>query len=85
LEISMAGHEEELIEIIAEEALVDRAKLDPKATLEDIGLDSVDLVSVVFAIEEKYGIEIAEDAFSRSDTLAELLAKIEALIAAKES
>ena len=81
----MAGHEEELIEIIAEEALVDRAKLDPNATLEDIGLDSVDLVSVVFAIEEKYGIEIAEDAFSRSDTLAELLAKIEALIAAKES
>jgi len=81
----MAGHEEELIEIIAEEALVDRAKLDPNATLEDIGLDSVDLVSVVFAIEEKYGIEIAEDAFSRSDTLAQLLAKIEALIAAKES
>ena len=81
----MAGHEDELIEIIAEEALVDRAKLDPNATLEDIGLDSVDLVSVVFAIEEKYGIEIAEDAFSRSDTLAQLLAKIEALIAAKES
>ena len=80
----MAGHEEELIEIIAEEALVDRAKLDPNATLEDIGLDSVDLVSVVFAIEEKYGIEIAEDAFSRSDTLAQLLAKIEALIAAKD-
>ena len=81
----MSGHEDELIEIIAEEALIDRSKLDPASTLEDIGLDSVDLVSVVFAIEEKYGIEIAEDAFSRTDTLAELLAKIEVLIAAKES
>ena len=59
------GADEELIDMIAEEALIDRAKLDPAAKLEDIGLDSVDLVSVIFAIEEKYGIEIAEDAFDR--------------------
>ncbi len=80
----MSGHENELIEIIAEEALIDREKLNPAATLEDIGLDSVDLVSVVFAIEEKYGIEIAEDAFERTDTLGQVLVKIEALIDAKE-
>ena len=80
----MSGRDEELIEIISEEALIDRAKLDPTAKLEDIGLDSVDLVSAVFAIEEKYGIEIAEDAFTRSDTLADVLAKLEALIDAKE-
>jgi len=79
----MSEHEEELIEIIAEESLIDRAKLDPAARLEDIGLDSVDLVSVIFAIEEKYGVEIAEDAFSREDTLGVVLQKIEALIAAK--
>jgi acyl carrier protein len=79
----MSGRDEELIDIISEEALIDRAKLEPSAKLEDIGLDSVDLVSVVFAIEEKYGIEIAEDAFSRSDTLGVVLAKIDGLIDAK--
>ena len=79
----MSGRDEELIDIIAEEALIDRAKLDPSAKLEDIGLDSVDLVSVVFAIEEKYGVEIAEDAFSRSDTLGVVLQKVDALIDAK--
>jgi acyl carrier protein len=83
LETAMPGHEEELKDIIAEEALMDRAKLDPSAKLEDIGLDSVDLVSVVFAIEEKYGIEISEDAFTRTDTLGTVLQKIEALIDAK--
>jgi acyl carrier protein len=83
VETAMSGREEELIEIIAEESLIDRSKLDPAAKLEDIGLDSVDLVSVIFAIEEKYGIEIAEDAFSREDTLAVVLTKIEALIATK--
>ena len=79
----MSGRDEELIDIISEEALIDRAKLDPAAKLEDIGLDSVDLVSVVFAIEEKYGIEIAEDAFDRSDTLGAVLTKIDGLIDAK--
>lgn len=79
----MSGRDEELIDIIAEEALIDKDKLDPAAKLEDIGLDSVDLVSVVFAIEEKYGIEIAEDAFSRTDTLGVVLSKIDNLIDAK--
>lgn len=79
----MSGRDEELIDIIAEEALIDKDKLDPAAKLEDIGLDSVDLVSVVFAIEEKYGIEIAEDAFSRTDTLGVVLQKIDGLIDAK--
>src|ERR1700678_153435 len=82
-ENSMSARDEELIDIMAEEALMDRAKLDPAAKLEDIGLDSVDLVSVIFAIEEKYGIEIAEDAFERSDTLGVVLGKINALIDAK--
>ena len=49
----MSARDDELIDIIAEEALMDRAKLVPTAKLEDIGLDSVDLVSVVFAIVEK--------------------------------
>jgi acyl carrier protein len=79
----MSGRDEELIDIISEEALIDRGKLDRSAKLEDIGLDSVDLVSVVFAIEEKYGIEIAEDAFTRTDTLAAVLSKIDGLIDAK--
>ena len=79
----MSGRDEELIDIISEEALIDRAKLDRSAKLEDIGLDSVDLVSVVFAIEEKYGIEIAEDAFTRTDTLGQVLTKIDGLIDAK--
>jgi acyl carrier protein len=79
----MSSRDEELIDIIAEESLMDRAKLDPAAKLEDIGIDSVDMVSVIFAIEEKYGIEIAEDAFDRSDALATVLQKIDALIEAK--
>ena len=76
----MSKHDDELLDLIAEEALIDRAKLEPSATLEDIGLDSIDLVSTVFAVEEKYGISIPEDAFSRADTLGAVLGKLSALI-----
>ena len=79
----MAPTDDELLDLVAEEALIDRAKLVREATLEDIGLDSVDVVSVVFAAEEKYGVEIAEDAFKDVSNLGQFLDIIKGLIEAK--
>jgi len=79
----MATSDDELLDLIAEEALIDREKLVREATLEDIGLDSVDVVSVVFAAEEKYGIEIAEEAFKDTSNLGQFLDTLKGLIAAK--
>jgi acyl carrier protein len=76
----MAALDDELLDLIAQEALIDRAKLTREATLADIGLDSVDVVSVVFAVEEKYGIEVAEDAFKDTTNLGQFLDILEALI-----
>ncbi len=69
--------QDELIEVIAAEAQVDRAKLEPDATLEEIGLDSVDLVSVIFAVEDKYGVSIGESDLERSATLGEMVQVIQ--------
>ncbi|HZZ37015.1 MAG TPA: phosphopantetheine-binding protein [Caulobacteraceae bacterium] len=79
----MATSDDELLDLIAEEALIDREKLVREATLEDIGLDSVDVVSVVFAAEEKYGIEIAEEAFKDTSNLGQFLDTLKGLIEAK--
>ncbi len=76
----MAISDDELLDVIAQEALIDRAKLLRDATLEDIGLDSVDLVSVVFVIEEKYHVEIAEDAFAKTGNLGQFLDTLKAQI-----
>ena len=73
----------ELLDLIAEEALIDREKLTREATLEDIGLDSVGVVSMVFAVEEKYGVEIPDDAFEGVKTVGNVLDKVEAIIARK--
>lgn len=81
----MAALEDELLDLVAQEALIDRAKLVREATLEDVGLDSVDVVSIVFAIEEKYGAEIAEDAFKNTLNLGEFVDTLKGLIEAKQA
>ena len=72
--------EADLIDLTSKEALVDADKLKPDATFEEIGLDSVDLVSVVFAVEDKYGISIGEGDLERSSTLGEMVQLIAAKI-----
>src|SRR5579862_8767385 len=75
--------EAELIDLISKEALVDVDKLKKDATLEEIGLDSVDMVSVIFAIEDKYGVSVGENDLEKSATLGQMLTLIETKIAAK--
>ena len=53
--------EEELLDIVAEEAMVDRDALNRDAKLEDLDIASADFVMVLMAIEEKYDAYISVD------------------------
>jgi acyl carrier protein len=77
----MAVTDDALIELIAGEALIERNLLTRNATLADAGLDSVGVVSVIFAVEEKYGVEIAEDSFAETVNLGQFLDTLKAIIA----
>lgn len=79
----MTASDGDLIDLIAEEALIDRSLLTREATLADVGLDSVGVVSVIFAVEEKYGVEIAEDAFTDTANLGQFLDTLKTIIATK--
>ncbi|MGF1503016.1 MAG: acyl carrier protein [Paracoccaceae bacterium] len=51
-----------IAEIIAEQALVEPDVIKPETTPEDLGLDSLGLVEVVFGIEEAFDIAIPYNA-----------------------
>ena len=53
--------EEELLDIVADEAMVDRDALNRDAKLEDLDIASADFVMVLMAIEEKYDAYISVD------------------------
>lgn len=47
-----------VIEIIAEQAVLEPSDVTPESTLEDLGIDSLGLVESIFAIEEAFDITI---------------------------
>lgn len=64
--------EAELFDLIAKEALVDRGKLVREATLDDLGVSSMDLMTMFFELEERYGVEIEGTDLPPLGTLGEL-------------
>jgi acyl carrier protein len=48
----------EILDIIARETAVDRALLRPDATLEALGIPSLDLTQAVFEMESHFDVEI---------------------------
>lgn len=50
--------QEQIISIIAKEAVMDPGDLRPEMTLEELGLDSLGLVEMIFAIEETFDISV---------------------------
>jgi acyl carrier protein len=69
----MKATESELIDLIAKEAIIDREKLVRSATLEDLGISSLDVISMLFELEEKYGVVIEEGDMPQMSTLGEML------------
>ncbi|PLS20698.1 acyl carrier protein [Neptunicoccus cionae] len=49
---------EKIREILAEQALLSPSDISADASLEDIGIDSMGVVEVIFAIEEAFSIEV---------------------------
>ena len=50
--------ERKVIEIIAEQAVLEPTDVTLDATLEDLGIDSLGLVESIFAIEEAFDISV---------------------------
>jgi len=69
----VAATENELLDIIATEAIVERATLRREAALGDLGIQSLDVVSVLFEIEERWGVAIDEEDLPRMANLGEVL------------
>ncbi len=64
---------EDILDVISEEALVDRSKLAPDATLESLGIASLDIISIVFALEDRFGIVLEQAEFEDVRTVSALV------------
>ncbi|WP_313439051.1 acyl carrier protein [Novosphingobium sp.] len=62
-----------ILGVIAEESGLDPAALRPDATFEQLDIGSLDVASTLFAIEDKFGVEIDPDQLNPASTIAEFV------------
>lgn len=64
--------------IITDQLGVDRESLTPEANLlDDLGADSLDVVELVMALEEEFGIEVPDDDVENIRTIGDIVQYIE--------
>ena len=65
---------EKIIDVIVEEGMVERDKVVPTATIETLGLDSIEVVMILNGVEEKFEVYIPMDGeITEARNLAELV------------
>ncbi len=77
---------DKVIEIIAEQAVLEPGDVKMDQTLEDLGIDSLGLVESIFAIEEAFDIQVPFNANDPTDSdfdissVASIVAAVEKLV-----
>ncbi len=79
----MSNIEEDIYDIIADKADVEREKLLREARLDDLEIESLDIVEIIFAIEEKFDIQIpynANDTEMEFETIGQVVDAVQKVI-----
>ncbi|HYA75154.1 MAG TPA: acyl carrier protein [Roseiarcus sp.] len=79
---------DEIVNIVAQKAQIDRSKLTREASLVDLQVSSLDMVDVIFTLEDKYGVELPFNANTNAGdfkTLGDLIDMVEKQLATTQA
>lgn len=69
--------EDRILDIVARGGRVDRAKLTPDATLESLGIASIDIIDILMMLEEELDVYVPVDGdWSKVGNIGELVATL---------
>jgi acyl carrier protein len=70
----MGANEDKVIDIIVDKLGVERSEVVPEAVfVDDLGADSLDLVELIMAMEEDFGMEIADEEAEKLRTVQDVI------------
>ena len=68
----------EVIEIVAEIADLPVEEVAPDATLEELGIDSLNGLRIVAAVEKRFGVNIPDEEIGKIRTMPQIFALVDA-------
>lgn len=75
---------ERVLAVIARETHVDPVKLRPAATLEELNVDSVDIVMILNGVEEEFGVYVpVEQGFAGVKSVQDFVSLVAGLVRAQ--
>ncbi len=69
----MAISADDVLNLISTEVPIERSHLDPSATLESLDIASLDMISVMFALEDQYGLVVEQEDMKDAKTLQDFV------------
>ncbi|HKB81320.1 MAG TPA: acyl carrier protein [Thermoanaerobaculia bacterium] len=78
--MTRAEIEQTLVELVRKEKDIPDDKLTPETPLADAGIDSLDALNILFAIEEHFHISVPDDRARSMKTFGDMITAIEELV-----
>ncbi len=75
--------EHTLKESVARQKMISTEDITLDSSLDDLGITSLDAISLVFDVEDKYGVEVPNEALKQIKTIRDIVDGVDALIQKK--
>jgi acyl carrier protein len=62
-----------ILDIVSKEGLVAREGLTAESRLADLDIPSLEMISILFAVEDRYGVTVETDELAKATTIQDLL------------
>ncbi|VAW75849.1 hypothetical protein MNBD_GAMMA15-2524 [hydrothermal vent metagenome] len=69
--------EKEIIELIAEKCQKNVSSITPANRLDELGIDSMQAIVLLYDLEERYDIEIPTEVFESIECVGDIISKLE--------
>ncbi len=70
-----------ILDLVSEEGLVARDTLTAESRLADLGIPSLELINIVFAVEDRFGVIVEPEELATATTIQDLLDLVTARLA----
>lgn len=77
--------ENEVIEFIAEKCQKNVGMISPASRLEELGIDSMQAIVLLYDLEERYDIEIPTEVFESIESVGDIVSKLESIMGSDAS